>query len=118
MIQKLIFKAICKLQIAFFIFASLSVQAGHSEEEIDLLKKNIRQYVLFNYRPLSLDIILGEGIYLNSLNYIITEKYCSIDQLPIDSLKYQLTLINYIPDYARFVANLAESVVLNCKTEQ
>lgn len=84
-----------------------------SETQIEINKRQIRQFVLFNYRPLSLDIISKKGLYLDSLQKLIAPS-CQVDEVKIQDLLVPLTQIRYIPDFARAVANQYENVEKQC----
>jgi len=71
----------------------------------EAVRKEIRTYVLFSYRNLANDILLGDGLYLENLHYMFGCHY--LGATPFSKKVRELLLIYQgIPEFSREVAKL------------
>lgn len=101
------------LVFAFFFVCFSSAADQQFEVGLEQTKREIRQFVLLNYRPLSLDIVAGGGEYLSALEGLMGSD-CIQSVLFFSQLERQLVSISYIPDFARAAANLYSEELEAC----
>ncbi len=100
-----------------FFLGALFQKALSSEVEacpsLDIQKREIREFVLYNYRPLALDVLNDQGQYLESLLALVDPKELLSRRLLIKKIRDNLLKEQSVPDFARSVTNYVKCYDVN-----